>query len=67
MISSQVKGRRLTALVFDNAHSHQEVVSIGAYDDDDNDVGSSKKPKSIPFGDNGQARLFSVKCHKHKA
>ena len=65
---SQIYGRRLTALILDNAHLHQEDVSIGAhddyYDDDDNDTESSHK--TVPFGDSGQARLFSVKCHKPK-
>lgn len=66
---SQVYGRRLTALILDNAHSHQEDVPIDAHDDDydydDDDVRSSHG--TIPFGDSGQAKLFSVKCHKHKA
>ena len=65
---SQVYGRRLTALILDSAHSHQEDVSNGAHDDDydadDDDVKS--RHRTIPFGDSGQARLFSVKCHKHK-
>jgi hypothetical protein len=65
---SQVYGRRLTALILDNAHSHQEDVSIdahdGDYDDDDDDVKSSHR--TVPFGDSGQARLFRIKCHKPK-
>ena len=64
----QIYGRKLTALILDNAHSHQEDVSIGAhdgnYDDDDDDVKSNHG--TVPFGDSGQARLSSVKCHKHK-
>jgi hypothetical protein len=65
-----VYGRRLTALILDNAHSHQEDVSIGAhdgdYDDDDDDDDAKSSHRTVPFGDSGQARLFSVKCHKHK-
>lgn len=67
-ILSQVRGRRLTALILDDAHSHQEDVSFGVhdgdYDDDDND--SKSGHGTVPFGDNGQAKLFSVKCHKQK-
>jgi len=76
-----VYGRRLTALVLDAAHQQGDAVSLDAHgghgprddgdDDDDNDedddydgVGSS--PGTVPFGDSGQARLFSVKCHKRK-
>lgn len=65
---SQVYGRRLTALILDNAHSHQEDVPVDAHDDDydydDDDVKSSQG--TVPFGDSGQAKLFSVKCHKYK-
>jgi len=65
----------------DSAHSHREIVSLGAYegydprddyDDDDNDEddddedGVKSRPGTLPFGDNGQAHLFSVDCHKHK-
>ena len=62
MILVQVYGRRLTALILDSAHSHQE--DDNDHDDDD-DVKSSQG--TVPFGDSGQARLFRVKCHKHKA
>jgi hypothetical protein len=69
---SQIRGRRLTALILDNAHSHQEDVSFGAhdgdYDDDDDDDDNDLKSGhgTVRFGDSGQARLFSVKCHKQK-
>jgi len=60
-------GRRLTALILDNAHSHLEAVSPGEddprYDDED---GVTSSPGTVPFGDSGQAKLFSVKCHKRK-
>lgn len=67
---SQVYGRRLTALILDNAHSHQEDVPIGAhdgdYDNDDDDDDAKSSHGTVPFGDSGQARVFSIKCHKHK-
>jgi len=73
-----VYGRKLTALILDAAHSHQDAVSLGAReghdpradddDDDDDDGESADAAKSskgtLPFGDNGRARLVSVKCHK---
>ena len=74
-IPLQVYGRKLTALVLDGSHSH-ETASRGAYesydprydddddDDDDDDNRIKSRPGTIPFGDNGQARLFSVNCHK---
>ena len=64
----QAYGRRLTALILDNAHSHMGAVSPGAYEDDPGYDGDSVKsrPGTLPFGDSGQAKLFSVKCHKHK-
>jgi hypothetical protein len=58
-------GRRLTALILDNAHSHMGAVSPGAYEDDNED-GIESSSGTLPFGDSGQAKLFSVKCHKHK-
>jgi len=63
------------------AQSRRESVSLGAIearaynsrddsedDDDDDEEGGDSKSNGeiIPFGDNGQARLASVKCHKHK-
>ena len=63
------------------AQSRRESVSLGdiearAYnsrDDSDDDVDveeGSDDVKSnrefVPFGDNGRARLASIKCHKHK-
>jgi len=67
---SQVYGRRLTALILDNAHSHQEDVPIGAhdgdYDDDYNDGDDKSSHRTVPFGDSGHARIINVKCHKHK-
>ena len=65
MILVQVYGRRLTALVLDNAHSHLPAVSSGAYEDDSDEEGVESSPEIVPFGDKGQAKLFSVKCHKH--
>jgi hypothetical protein len=69
----QVYGRRLTALVLGTAHSHEGTVFGSAYergedeDEDDADAdGVESIPKTVPFGDNGQARLISVRCHKHK-
>jgi hypothetical protein len=70
MVTFQVYGRKLTALILDSTHSQQEITSPTIYnrhdlrDDDDDDVNSS--PKTLPFGDSGQARLVSVKCHKHR-
>jgi hypothetical protein len=67
MILIQVYGRRLTALILDNAHSHLEAGSLGAYDDGyDDEDGVKSSPGTVPFGDSGQAKLFSVKCHKRK-
>jgi hypothetical protein len=69
---SQIYGRRLTALILDNAHLHQEDVPVGAHDgdydndDDDDDDDAKSSHGTVPFGDSGQARLFSIKCHKHK-
>ena len=78
-IPFQVYGRKLTALVLDGSHS-QEAASRGAYesydpryddddyDDDDDDVEDDRtasRPGTIPFGDNRQARIFSVNCHKN--
>lgn len=65
MILVQVYGRRLTALILDNAHSHLPAVSPGAYEDDPDEDGVKSSPETVPFGDRGQAKLFSVKCHKH--
>ena len=61
MILAQVYGRRLTALILDNAHSHLEA---GAYEDDPEENGVKSSPETVPFGDRGHAKLFSVKCHK---
>jgi hypothetical protein len=66
MILIQVYGRRLTALILDNAHSHLEAGSLGAYDDDPDEDGVKSSPETLPFGDSGQAKLVSVKCHKRK-
>jgi hypothetical protein len=75
-ITFQVYGRKLTALILDGAHL-REAASRDNYqshgfryddedddgeDDDDDHVNSS--PGMIPFGDRGQARLFSVNCNK---
>jgi len=71
-----VYGRKLTALILDGAHlreaaSRDNYQSHGfRYDDEDDDgenddddhVNSS--PGMIPFGDRGQARLFSANCNK---
>jgi hypothetical protein len=74
-VSFQVYGRRLTALVLDSAHSHLDATSRGIYDryeprDDDDEDGDDDDVKSssgmLPFGDSGQARLVSVKCHRHR-
>jgi hypothetical protein len=46
-------GRRLTALVLG-----------GAYESRDNGDGVKSTPTIIPLGDNQQARLVSVQCHK---
>ena len=73
----QAYGRRLTALILYNAHSHMGAVSPGAHEDDTGYDGDSVKsrPGTLPFGDSGQAKLFGdsgqaklfgVKCHKHK-
>jgi hypothetical protein len=79
--SAQVYGRRLTALVLDAAHQQRDAISLDTReghgprddgdDEDDNDEdddydGVNSNPGTIPFGDSGQARLFSVKCHKRK-
>ena len=76
---TQVYGRRLTAFVLGAAHSHRgtdfptddEIGDDDSYDlrddDDDGDGGRvESNPETLPFGDNGQARLVSVRCHKHK-
>ena len=67
-VSFQVYGRKLTALILDGAHSHLDLTSRGIYDRhdprDDDDVKSSSG--TLPFGDSGQARLVSIKCHKHR-
>lgn len=76
-VSFQVYGRRLTALILDSAHSHLDTTSRGIYDryeprdgNDDDDDGDDDDVKSssgmLPFGDNGQARLVSVKCHRQR-
>ena len=72
-IHFQVYGRKLTALILGGVHSHQETTSRSAYEthdprDDDEDDGDGVKssPATLPFGDSGQARLFSVSCHKPK-
>ncbi|KAI0250290.1 Metallo-dependent phosphatase-like protein [Lactifluus subvellereus] len=74
-----VYGRRLTALVLGAAHSHRGTGFPNDYgisdddssdlrdDDDDGDGGRvGSNPETLPFGDNGQGRLVSVRCHKHK-
>ena len=61
MILVQVYGRRLTALILDSAHSHLEA---GASEDDPDVDGAKSRPDTVPFGDRGHAKLFSVKCHK---
>jgi hypothetical protein len=73
MSTIQVYGRRLTALVLGTALSHEGTVFSSAYesgeDDDDANAyadGVESTPKTVPFGDDGQARLISVLCHKHK-
>jgi hypothetical protein len=76
---TQVYGRRLTALVLSAAHSHRrtgfpndhEIGDDDRYDlpgddDDGDDDRIASNPETLPFGDNGQARLTSVRCHKHK-
>ena len=71
----QVYGRRLTALIWDSAHSHLDMTSRGIDDrhdprddddDDDGDDDAKSSSETLPFGDSGQARLVSVKCHKHR-
>lgn len=76
----QVYGRKLTALILDAAHSHQRAVSLGSvenrdsrYDEDDGNVEGdddddavTSSPRTLPFGDGGRARLFSVRCNKPK-
>jgi hypothetical protein len=69
MSTIQVYGRRLTALVLGTAHSHEGTVFSSAYESGEDDAdadGVESIPKTVPFGDNGQARLISVRCHKHK-
>ena len=63
------------------AESRRESVSLGAIearaynsrddskDDDDVEEGSDSVKSNgefVPFGDNGRARLASIKCHKPK-
>ena len=64
------------------AQSRRESVSVGANEaraynsrddseDDDDDVeegsdGVKSNGEFVPFGDNGRARLASIKCHKPK-
>ncbi|KAI0001522.1 Metallo-dependent phosphatase-like protein [Russula compacta] len=72
-----VYGRKLTALILDAAHSHRRAVSLGSfenrdsrYDEDDDNVEGddddavASSPRTLPFGDGGRARLFSVRCDK---
>lgn len=71
---TQVYGRRLTALVLSAAHSHRrigfpndhEIGDDDRYDLPGDDDRVASNPETLPFGDNGQARLTSVRCHKHK-
>ena len=74
-VTFQVYGRKLTALILDSAHSHREMTSRGIYDrhdprddddEDDDDDDAESSSGTLPFGDSGQARLVSVKCHRHK-
>lgn len=71
MVTFQVYGRKLTALILDSAHSQRQMASHGIYDrheprddDGDDDDDDKSSPMTLPFGDSGQARLVSVKCHK---
>jgi hypothetical protein len=70
----QVYGRELTALVLGDAlTSSESALTLRVRDDDDDDDRedddsdvSGRRKEIIPFGDNAQARLVSVKCHKHR-
>ncbi|KAA1467453.1 Metallo-dependent phosphatase [Dentipellis sp. KUC8613] len=75
--SGCVYGRKLSALVIDSPARHRRAVAARAasddYDDEDvkplddnDDAEEDKGPKTVPFGTDGQARIYSVKCHKHK-
>ncbi|KAI0065102.1 Metallo-dependent phosphatase [Artomyces pyxidatus] len=57
--SGCVYGRRLTAMVLDQPHRHVSNITSRADGDEDEDA----TPNQIPFGDDGQARLITVKCH----
>ncbi|KAI0322580.1 Metallo-dependent phosphatase-like protein [Amylostereum chailletii] len=57
--SGCVYGRKLTGLVLDKAHRHKGKPERA---DDPNE----SRKATISFGDDGQARLVSVQCHKHK-
>jgi len=68
-----VYSRKLTALILDSAHSHRRMTSRGIYDrhdprddEDDDDDDAKSSSGTLPFGDSGQARLVSIKCHRHK-
>jgi hypothetical protein len=60
----KVYGRRLTALVLGAANSRRETIFRDTYESRDNGGGVESTPKVIPLGDNQQARLVSVQCHK---
>lgn len=70
---AQVYGRRLTALVLDATHEHQKrskkVLRRQADDMDEKEAAEEAKAKereTVAFGDDGEGRLVSVKCHMHK-
>lgn len=63
--SGCVYGRRLTAMILEAAHKHKSDVVARADDEDDKDDetdAAKKTPKVIDFGDDGEARLVSVRC-----
>jgi hypothetical protein len=67
MISIQAHNRRLTALVLGGTQSRRGTVFPCTYETRDDDDGvESTPPETIPLGDNRQARIVSVRCHKRE-